>query len=214
MDNLPEHEDMVANILAAYARATQAQAEAGRRWYPAAGEIVSKIAAVGNANPERVAHCLAALSPRNPWRWNVADTYNFVVAHGNNEARPSATTFERNRKAAWQALEAGTQPWASAAPKVRAFVKAVLGDTESVVVDVWALRAATQQDHEAAAIRGQYDAVAQAYTQAALTVGETPAALQAIVWVVVQGEALAAGKGRHADTFKAGTHEVVKGLMA
>lgn len=217
---LPDHATMVANIVAAYRRASTGTRDEGRAWYPAAQRAVQGIAADQGVDPARVAFCLSALSPRNPWLWNVADTYHFVVAHKAGGPMPSATTFLRNREKAWKALGQDEHPWTSAAPKVTAFVKAVNGIEDAVVVDTWAARAALNGGF-ARAGRGfasfrpaQYEAFVAAYREAALTVGETPRDLQAIVWLQVQSEGLGTERtGRHDLAFKAGTPAFVKDLL-
>jgi hypothetical protein len=204
------HDEYVANILDTYTRASDAQKHAGRQWYDDAYRIVRVIADATNTDTARVCFVLAALSPRNPWRWNVQDAYAFCSAHTEGRTMPSATTFGRNRTAAWQALDSGQAPWATAAPKVTAFVDAILGDSASVVVDSWAYRVATNQRSKTVKNR-EYRLIAAAYRQAAEQVGETPANMQAITWLVAQTEGLASHRrGRHDLSFKAGTPDFLK----
>lgn len=211
--NVADHGDMVAAIVETYARATEVQREAGRSWYGTAGRIVRAIAAPNRADPERVAYVLAALSPRNPWRWNVADAYAFITAaQGGADHRPTATTFDRNAETAWRIANGGAG-WNSPAPKVRAFVRAILGDHTAVVVDVWAIKVATRGvlDHVKDV---EYAPVADAYADAAAMVGETATDMQAITWLVAQSEGLASRRrGRHDETFKRGTAPAVVAMF-
>ncbi len=210
-----ELDDMRDSILAVYDSATGDQKVAGRAWYGVAGNVVTAIADQTGIVEERIAYALAALSPRNPWRWNVADTYCFAVAAGSGGDMPSATTFKRNQRAAWRALADGGQPWLSAALKVRAFVRAVTGDADAVVVDVWAYRVAKGVSPDRAVKAGEYGPIADAYRQAAALRGESPSSMQAITWLVAQTEGLATRRtGRHDLAFKAGTPEFVKGLFS
>jgi hypothetical protein len=134
----PDHGDMVANILDVWDRATPAQRAAGERWYSSAYDLATMIADRTGIDTRRVVMAIAALSPRNPWRWNVFDAYSFAVARAEGRTCPTATTFKRNWAAAWRALDPDTdQPWLTSALKVRAFVKAIIGDETSVVVDAW-----------------------------------------------------------------------------
>lgn len=214
MNDILDHGDMVANIIDAYRRASAEQSLAGRQWYPAAYRLVESIADATGINTERITFAIAALSPRNPWRWNVFDAYSFAAARAEGRTMPRATTFKRNWARAWQALDYGQDPWTSAAPKVRAFVAAINGDTESVVVDQWAYRVATTKSVKA--IKGSvYDRVATAYVHAARLTGETPRDLQAITWLVAQTEGLASHRsGRHDLAFKAGTPEWMKEALS
>jgi len=212
--NIADHGDMVAAIVETYGRADTSQQAGGRAWYGTAGRMVRSIAADTRTDAERVALALAALSPRNPWRWNVADAYAFAVAARADGAMPGATTFRVNRERAWSALRDGAAAWTSRAPKVRAFVAAILGDHGAVVVDTWAVRVATRG--ALAEVRdAEYGPVAAAYRDAAAMVGETPAAIQAITWIVAQSEGLASNRrGRHDETFKRGTPPAVVAMFA
>lgn len=213
--NALQHGDMVAAIIETYAAADDAQRASGRAWYGTAGRMVRSIAADTRTDAERVALALSALSPRNPWRWNVADAYVFATAARTDPAGaiPTATTFNVNRERAWCALTTGDASWATRAPKVRAFVAAILGDHGSVVVDVWAMRVATRGTRDSVTDR-EYDAVAAAYRDAAAMVGETPSAVQAITWIVAQSAGLGSNRrGRHDETFKRGTPPAVIALF-
>lgn len=218
---LPEHDAMVAAIVATYRAATPAQVAAGVRWYPTAGRMVAAIADSAELPQHRVAYALAALSPRNPWRWNVADAYAYahaaaaVLAGAPDDGPPSATTFGVNRANAWRMLvREDLRIWTSAAPKVRAFVEAILGDTAAVVVDVWAIRVATAGAMERVP-NGRYANVAAAYQDAARILGVAPRDAQAVTWIVAQTTGVGSNRrGRHDETFKRGTPDAVRALFA
>jgi hypothetical protein len=206
---------MVAAIVETYGRATEAQTAAGRDWYPTAGRMCQTIADSAGVAQYSVALALAALSPRNPWKWNVADCYAFAHAAGDpaGEMPTTATTFVDNRERAWYALRHGEAAWKSAAPKVRAFVSAVTGNPLSVVVDVWAIRIATRGALDT--VRGhEYGPVAAAYEDAARMLHIMPRDLQAITWVVAEAEGLGSKRrGRHGETFKRGTAPAVVAMF-
>lgn len=205
-------DDMVAAIADTYRRATAADLAAGRDWYPTAGRIVDAIAASAGMSSPKVAMALAALSPRNPWRWNVADAYRYAHAAYAGDPMPTATTFGVNQRRAWAILTTG-DAWTSAAPKVRAFVSAILGDRQSVVVDVWAIRVASRGALDRVS-NADYGLVARAYRLAAATLGESPRDLQAITWLTAEREGLGSKRrGRHGETFKAGTPEPVRRMF-
>lgn len=216
MNSAFDHGDMVANIEHYWQAATPAQQAAGRAWYPTAADIVSLIANRTGIEPLRVCYALAALSPRNPWRWNVADAFAFASARAEGRTMPRATTFKRNWVAAWAALSADGQPWKTAAPKVNAFVSCIMSRGGfAVVVDTWAVRVATGGSKSRVANQREYDAVANAYATVAGTLGEEPAVVQAVTWLVAQTEGLATSRrGRHDLAFKAGTPEWLKEAIA
>ncbi len=209
------HEDMVANILLYRAQASAEQVEAGKGWYPKARAIIGIIADATGTEPRRVCYALSALSPRNPWRWNVADAYAFAEARAEGRTMPRATTFKRNWLAAWRALDGNVNPWAGAAPKVNAFVSAIMGDSGAVVVDTWAVRVATGGSKSRVNNDDEYAKVAAAYTEAARQLGEAPRDVQAITWLVAQTEGLATHRrGRHDLAFKAGTSPIIVELLS
>lgn len=209
------HDDMVANIVDTYARATEAQKTDGAAWYPTAFTIVDAIAKATGTDAVRVCYALAALSPRNPWRWNVADAYSYAAARRAGLTMPKATTFGRNRTSAWAALASDVAPWNTAAPKVNAFVAAIMGNPLSVVVDVWAFRVATGTTSKLTLRGADYVAIAAAYTDAAAILRILPRDLQAITWLVAQTEGLASHRAGRPDlAFKTGTPDFVRTLLA
>jgi hypothetical protein len=183
---LPDHETMVANIVATFERASASQVERGRVWYRAANCIVSEIGLLTETPTHIVAYVLAALSPRNPWAWNVADAYAFCTAFADSQPMPTATTFKRNARNAWVALEERRYPWRGPALKVRAFVDAIMGECNAVVVDTWAARVATNGEVDYVPGVGAYRAIAAAYSDAARRVHMLPVEVQAITWLVAQ----------------------------
>lgn len=211
-----DHDDMVTNIIAYWNSATPAQRKAGTTWYSTAADLVALIAERTGIEAMRVAYALAALSPKNPWRWNVFDAYAFAQARAEGRTMPKATTFKRNQIAAWTALGQDGQPWNTAAPKVNAFVNCIMArGGYAVVVDVWAVRVATGGAKSEVRNQRQYDLVANAYASAAAYLDEEPAVVQAVTWLVAQSEGLASHRrGRHDLAFKAGTPDFLKEAIA
>ena len=202
------------NIRSILAQATADDRESGADWYPTARRIVDGIAERTGQAPDRIAAAMAALSPRNPWAWNVQDAAAYAQATSEGGSMPSATTFGANRRRAWAFLH-GESDWASAALKVRSFVANIMGDTDAVTVDVWAIRVATMGEQSDAPGIRQYREVADAYRTVAAEVGLTPRDLQAITWTTAERIGLGSQRrGRHGQTFKAGTFDYVRDLLA
>lgn len=202
------------SIRTVYAQATDADRRAGREWYPEAGRIAAAIADRTGIATDRIAAAIAALSPRNPWRWNVADAAAFALAAADGAAeRPTATTFSANADRAWQFVNGATD-WRSTALKVRSFVANILGDTDAVTVDVWAIRVATDGAQHAVRNDREYREIADAYRTVAAELGITPRDLQAITWVTAERIGLGSKRrGRHGSTFKRGTLAWVPALL-
>ena len=90
--------------------------------------------------------------------------------------------FERARKA----LESDNPLGTFGGPKTRAFARNISGDREAVTVDVWACRVAGIDETKLSRV-GVYEAVAQAYRDAASVKGVDPATMQATTWVTARG---------------------------
>lgn len=200
----------VSAIIAEYNRATPDQLDAGRDWYPKAGRIVAQLAYWAGVEPTQMGAAISALSPRNPWAWNVQDAAAFGWAARHGEPMPVATTYGANRRRAWGFLT-GSTDWQGSALKVRAFTRAIDGDGDAVVVDVWAVRVATEGRRQLVESDADYRELAEAYREAARQLGEPSARdLQAIVWVSAQTRGLGSHRrGRHDAVAKRGTFEVV-----
>lgn len=206
-------DDMVGPIVAAYMAASPAQRAAGRDWYPAASAIVDSLAAWADIDRPSMAAIVAALSPRNPWAWNVQDAAAVAYAATHGLPCPTVTTFGANRSRAW-AIATGASDWSGSALKVRSFVANILGDPDAVTVDVWAIRVATAGRRSAVRGAADYQRVAEAYRDAAEFVGETPRDVQAIVWIAAQAAGLgSARRGRHDKVLKRGTLALIAELL-
>lgn len=161
----------------------------GRRWYDAAQSVCSEIADTHHVQRTNVAAVMAQLSPRTQWARNVQgarDLYEMGHAPGHIGAN-----VDRALTAMWS-----TDPLATVkGPKTNAFARNILGCTESVTVDVWALRTALgtkRTDHDNVIGRvGVYQAISECFQAVARKHGETASAMQAIVWIVERN-------GRHA----------------
>lgn len=215
---LPGDAVMRRNIRSAILRASAAEYAEGKSWYPTAGRLAAVIADATASDVATAGAVIAALSPRNPWAWNVADAYA-VLTHaqrpttrdGNAAKLPRVTTFNSNRDRAIS-FAAGASDWTSAAPKVRSFVANIMGDYRAVTVDVWAIRCATGGALDAVPSRkGAYQRVADAYRAVAAELGILPAEAQAIAWVVCRN---ADPRAAHAKAPKRGTAAIVLQALA
>jgi hypothetical protein len=82
--------------------------------------------------------------------------------------------------------------------KTNAFARAIAGDGNAVVVDVWMCRAAGlvwgDKSKKAGTLKdapnkGEYYAIAEAVRTVAAEYSMTPAMMQAMIWIVVRGKA-------------------------
>jgi hypothetical protein len=157
-------------------QATFGQVEQASKWYLDAETIAREVASNLNVNLEIGATVVSAFSPRERWSRNVANAIKFslgedVVALGNNIRMANA------------ALTLGYE--ALKGMKTNAFAKAIAGDEQAVVIDVWMLRAVGIE--KKTPNQSGYNELANAVKTVAFEFGMTPRAMQALIWIVIRG---------------------------
>jgi hypothetical protein len=176
-----DFDTVVANILAVFDRATPANIEAGAAWYPTQGQTVIDYAHSFGYSVDTVAAVVAHLSPRTPWDRNITQAA-VVLAHGE-----TVGVLGMNLRNAQKAMASDAPLDTLKGNKVKAFAANLLGDTEAVTVDVWAIRVALGHgDGTEVSKVGVYDAIASAYREAARLRGVEPSTMQAVTWVVAR----------------------------
>lgn len=192
-----DHEAAVKRLHGWLAQADAATMARGAAWYPLAFREAAAMAEATGFTVECCAAVISHLSPQTRWEDNVRFAWHTLT--NENGERPSACLGESHARAL-KALHSDTplETFGKRAPKTRAFARAILGDTDAVVIDTWAVRAAladgrgfrdgTVEDMGKILRRvGVYEQVADAYSDAARMVKLPPTALQAIVWGVIRG---------------------------
>jgi len=159
-------------------QATLAQTEAASVWYFEAQEVAEDVAENLGASLEIGASVVSAFSPRERWSSNVAKALAFsqgkpVVGLSNNIRMAEAA-----RVAGFDALKG---------LKTNAFARAIAGDTNAVVIDVWMMRAAGMPTDSPN--KSQYREVSEAVRNVAAEFGITPRTAQALIWIIVRGSA-------------------------
>lgn len=157
-------------------RATYGQIEQASKWYLDAERVAEQVASNLGVTLEKGASVVSAFSPRERWSLNVAKAIQFslgetVVALGNNIRMANAS------------LELGFK--ALNGQKTNAFAKAIAGDENAVVIDVWMLRAVGIE--KKSPTQSQYKVLADAVTETATKYGMTPRSMQALIWIIVRG---------------------------
>lgn len=183
------HQHMVDNILARYNDTVGDKAwirEAGRQWYPAArGWVLKMLDATGSdMDLDKAAAIVAQYSENASWTANMARAMNYF------SGKPTGAFKATDRRT--KAIAASDDPLSMVkGPKINNFVRAILGQDrfpDAVAVDRWAARIALGNDDKALASKvlgrtGGYEALADAYRDAARQLGIAPPELQAITWV-------------------------------
>jgi hypothetical protein len=156
--------------------ATFGQVEQASKWYVDAERIAEKVAENLGATLEVGATVVSAFSPRERWSINVARAIAFSLGQ-------DVACLKNNLVMANNALTMGFK--ALNGLKTNAFAKAIAGDEQAVVIDVWMLRAVGIE--RKTPNQTQYKELADAVRKAAFDFGMTPRAMQALIWIVVRG---------------------------
>lgn len=184
---LPTVETLTRRILTVWRRATPSDIEAGATWYDDARELALRLGSESGyyeaVGVEAAAAVIAHLSPRTTWTRNVVAAIS-LISSGERADGIMSTCYER----ALASLEFAdpADSFGPAALKTQRFYRNILGDTESVTVDVWAARVAGVNETQLKR-KGVYAAVECAYQRAARRAGVEPATMQATTWVVARG---------------------------
>jgi len=159
-------------------QATMQQVEQASVWYFEAQEVAEDVAEILGTSLEVGASIVSAFSPRERWASNVAKAYAFA------NGKPVAG-LSNNLKMANAALEQGFD--ALKGQKTNAFARAIAGDHNAVVIDVWMCRAANAQTDSPS--KGLYTTLCDAVSAVAGDHGITPRTAQALIWIVKRGSA-------------------------
>lgn len=175
-----DQEAMIRRIRATWNVSTEDQREQGAKWYNEAQLVAALLAAQTGHTLDTAAAVLAHLSPRTFWAKTVQGATSLMIAG------VAPGHLGANVRRALGAMEAEKPLDTLHGPKVAAFAANILGDTDAVTVDVWALRVALGPDAPDSVTPKQYRLVADAYRAAAREAGVTPATIQATTWIVAR----------------------------
>jgi hypothetical protein len=173
-----EKNDYYDNFLALLLEATFGQVEQASVWYCDAEKVALEVARNLDSSLEVGASVISAFSPRERWTSNVAKAIAFSLGE-------KVTGLSNNLKMAQASLILGYD--ALKGPKTNAFARAIAGDENAVVVDVWMMRAAGCSNDSPN--KKQYLEISEATTKVAERFGMTPRACQALIWILVRGSA-------------------------
>ena len=158
--------------------ATLAQTEAASVWYFEAQEVAEDVAEILGLSLEHGASIVSAFSPRERWATNVAKAYAFANGKPVSGLQNNLRMAEAARVSGFDALRG---------LKTNAFARAIAGDTDAVVIDVWMMRAAGMDNDSPT--KGQYREISDAVRIVAEEFGITPRTAQALIWIIVRGSA-------------------------
>lgn len=175
------HARYVANIIAAWLRATPAQLTSGRTWYRVANGVATMVA---DGNTRAGAGVIAALSPQKAWQANIKLAAGaFASGEVRGQVKDAVGKAER--------IMLGEDPL-DVLPddsKTWNFFRCIVDpeDAEAVVIDRHAHDIAVGEIYGSAdrglSNKRRYAALAHAYREAARRLGEIPSVVQAATWV-------------------------------
>jgi len=160
-------------------QATLAQVEQASVWYFEAQEVAEDVAENLGVSLEVGASIVAAFSPRERWSSNVAKSLAFSMG------KP-VVGLSNNLRMAESAMINGFD--ALNGQKTNAFARAIAGDSDAVVIDVWMIRAA-HLDASKGVNKTQYNTLVDSVRKIAKEFGLTPRTAQALIWIVKRGSA-------------------------
>jgi hypothetical protein len=141
-----------------------------------AERVAAQVARNLDSTLEVGATVVSAFSPRERWTNNVTKAISFSLGN-------SIPGFKNNMVMANNAIAFGYD--ALKGLKTNAFARAIAGDEQAVVIDVWMLRAVGIEKKTPS--QSQYNDLANAVKKVAFDYGMTPRAMQALIWIVVRG---------------------------
>jgi hypothetical protein len=157
---------------------TLGQVEQAALWYADAEKVAHEVARNLDTSLEVGASVISAFSPRERWASNLEKAVAFSLGK-------KVTGLSNNLKMANASLHLGFD--ALKGPKTNAFARAIAGDQNAVVVDVWMARAAQLETDSPN--KTQYAEVSQAVKRVSARYGMTPRTMQALLWILVRGSA-------------------------
>ena len=168
-------------LIALYSQASPAVRRRGRSWYPETQRRLREIAEQTGATPAQAAAVFAIVSPLVQVRTALQWTEQILRGDRTYGAFPTKQTPRIEA-----ALSTSKPCRHVSGPKVNSFYRAIMGDTNALVIDRWAAFAAGHEDRGSNIPRAVWREIDAAYRAAAAAVGETVRAFQAIVWIVIR----------------------------
>ena len=171
----------IGNSLTAY------EVIAGTGWYLGAENLARRLARKHGVTKHQAAGVIAAMSPNQAWSNNIRMAE--MALAGNPRGFSSAVARVKRILAGGSIISTFPEP-TGPSHKIREFYRAIAGNPNAVVIDRWALRAATGKHwadvHDLQRV-GVYAMVADCYREVAELFDMAPRDFQAAVWIRERG---------------------------
>ena len=167
--------DRFRSLLATATLFDHASADA---WYNEAGDFARRLCFIRPEwSMEIACSVVSAFSPRVTWAHNKAKAYQYAQGIMPKGLRSHVAAANRCQSEGFDGLRG---------LKTNAFARAIAGDKDAVVVDVWMCRAAGLGKD--APNKTEYRAIAEAVRTVAAEYRMDPAVMQALIWILVRGK--------------------------
>jgi hypothetical protein len=187
---------IVGNLRAWRALATPEDINAGNIWYNEAHQVAQEISTIIGGTVWQGAAVISALSPMNTWEGNKHNAIELAKcwALGGAISDVSVSTFNANKRKAWEILNNNTKALNQESRKTWSFAKTIelKERAQCVVIDRWHLRACltrskTRRDQLGESVGiPQYDRIERLTMAEASKLGEAPCVYQAIIWCTIK----------------------------
>ncbi len=171
-----EHTSPLDNYRDLILKSTLGQVEQASIWYRDAEEVAEEVARNLNTSLEVGASVVAAFSPRERWSINVAKAIEYSLGGVPKGLKNNVTMANNSVKHGFSALNG---------QKTNAFARAIAGDQNAVVIDVWMMKAA--HANVDSPNKTTYNYLSQCVVDVAKEFGLTPRTAQALIWIVKRG---------------------------
>ena len=171
------------------ASATRLDYQAANAWYTEANAFAATLCVVRPEwNMEVACSVVSAFSPRVTWGHNKAKAFQYAQGITPRGLRSHIAAADRCVLDGFDGLRGA---------KTNAFARAIAGDKDAVVVDVWMCRAAGLVHARGAKVgmpkdapnKTEYRAIAQAVRNVAASNNMDAATMQALLWIIIRGKA-------------------------
>ena len=170
-------------------RASSFDLHAAKRWYCEANAFAESLTVIRPEwDMEVAASVVSAFSPRVTWGHNKAKALQYAQGITPKGLRAHVAAANRCTVMGFDGLRG---------LKTNAFARAIAGDSDAVVVDVWMCRAAgltwARGKHKGqpkdAPNKGEYRIIANAVREVAAAHNMDAAIMQALLWIIIRGKA-------------------------
>lgn len=152
--------------------------QANRHWYAIGREQMTTAANQLNSCPRQFALLLSAYSPRV----HVARAFKNAVYHVEHGTRPPGSMALH-----WKLATEGLDRGYLLGPKIEAFRRAILGEPDALVIDVWAARG-LRVEQRRVFLKSVYPRIERLFNRAADRLGWSVSEVQASQWLTVRRE--------------------------